>query len=152
MPGQHSHWKWHPGAGAASFSPADEEPPGARPAVAWAPCSMDLWVYAPGPNRASGDSMVGGLPRKWHHMRPVSCFCVSSLSGWLGCDWLGCVVGWVVPQGQERSFLVEIPLRLRTNLEASGGSLRDLCQNSSRFVALGVCVCVCAPPTSPPEA
>ena len=54
--------------------------------------------------------------------------------------------GWGVPQVQERSFLVEIPRRLRINSEASGGSLRDLCQNPRRFVALGVCVCVFAPP------
>ena len=39
--------------------------------------SWFLGVCAPGPNRASGDSMVGGLPRKWHHMRPVSGFCAS---------------------------------------------------------------------------
>ena len=94
--------------------------------------------------------MVDGLPRKWHHMRPVSAFCASSLSGWLGCGWVAQgVVGWVVSQGSELSFLVENPRRLRTNIEASGGSLRDLCPNSRRFVALTVCL---RPPTLPPEA
>ena len=77
-------------------------------------------------------------------------FCVSSLSGWLGCGWVAQgVVGWVVSQGSELSFLVENPRRLRTNIEASGGSLRDLCPNSRRFVALSVCL---RPPTLPPEA
>ena len=88
--------------------------------------------------------------RSWHHMRPVSAFCASSLSGWLGCGWVAQgVVGWLVPQGSELSFLVENPRRLRTNIEASGGSLRDLCPNSRRFVALSVCL---RPPTLPPEA
>ena len=84
--------------------------------------------------------MVDGLPRAWHHMRPVSSFCVSSLSGWLGCGWVAWVVGWVLPQGSELSFLVGNPRRLRTNIEDSGGSLRDLCPNSRRFVALSVCL------------
>ena len=46
----------------------------------------------------------------------------------------------MVSQGSELSFLVENPRRLRTNIEASGGSLRDLCPNSRRFVALSVCL------------
>ena len=74
-------------------------------------------------------------------------FC--SLSAWLACGWVGWVVGWLVSQGSELSFLVENPRRLRTNIEASGGPLRDLCPNSRRFVALGVCL---RPPTLPPDA
>jgi hypothetical protein len=38
-----------------------------------------------------------------------------SLSGWLGCGWVGWVAGWVVPQATENIFLVDFVLRIGTS-------------------------------------
>ena len=43
---------------------------------------LDFGVCVLGPIRASEDTTVYGLPRAWHHMRPVLCFCVSGWAPW----------------------------------------------------------------------
>ena len=52
------------------------------------------------------------------HMTTICALCsisALSLSGWLGCGWVGWVAGWVVPQATENIFLVDFVLRIGTS-------------------------------------